>query len=232
MRRADRLFQIVALLRRRTFVTSAQLAEHLEVSKRTIYRDVQDLSRSGVPIVGEAGVGYRLDASYQLPTMSFTPEEIEALVLGMRMVETWTDPELRSSARSVLDKVQEVVTGHAQVGLRQTALFSLSFGAGRQASAHLGTIRRAINEQRKLRLGYRDTSGKTTARLVRPLGLYFWGRTWTIAAWCELRDDFRNFRTDRIDTARLSPQRFEHTEPCTLEAYLRAMKEELRSKPR
>ena len=109
MRRADRLFQIVGVLRRRRQVTAQQLAEQLEVSARTVYRDVADLVASGVPIAGEAGVGYRLDPSYRLPPLLFTPDEVEALVLGMRLVETWADDDLRRSARAVLDKIDAPV---------------------------------------------------------------------------------------------------------------------------
>ena len=223
MSRADRLFQIVDQLRRHRFLTAAQLAEHFEVSPRTIYRDVLDLNASGVPVVGEAGVGYRLDPTYRLPPLMFSHDEVEALVIGMRMVESWGDSELRRSARSILDKVNAVLPEAGAERLNKTALFSLSFGAGKRASRHLGTLRKAINEQHKIAFAYADEQGNASKRTVRPLGLYFWGQSWTLAAYCELRADFRNFRTDRIDRLCPTEHKFELVPPCTLEDYVARM---------
>jgi predicted DNA-binding transcriptional regulator YafY len=226
MRRADRLFQIVGVLRRRRLVTAQLLAEQLEVSERTIYRDIADLIASGVPIAGEAGVGYRLDPSYRLPPLLFTPEEVEALVLGMRMVESWADEDLRRSARSVLDKIDAVVPPRERSHLDRTALFSLSFPTQRQSLASFGPLRRAINGQQKVTFLYEDKSGALSRRTVRPLGLYFWGGTWTLGAWCELREDFRNFRVDRVTELTTSSETFELEPPCTLEAYVASMEAE------
>ncbi|HEU5075499.1 MAG TPA: YafY family protein [Polyangiaceae bacterium] len=225
MSRADRLFQIVDQLRRHRFLTAAQLADHFEVSQRTIYRDVLDLNTSGIPVVGEAGVGYRLDPNYRLPPLMFSHEEVEALVIGMRMVESWGDADLRRSARSILDKVNAVLPETGAERLNKTALFSLSFGAGERASRHLGALRQAINRQYKLVFAYRDERGNASKRTVRPLGLYFWGQSWTLAAYCELRTDFRNFRTDRMERLSITEDRFELVPPCTLEDYLAAMNE-------
>jgi predicted DNA-binding transcriptional regulator YafY len=222
MRRADRLFQIVGLLGRRRFMTAAQLAEALEVSTRTIYRDVLDLIGSGVPILGEAGVGYQLSPSYRLPPMTFSADELEALVLGTRMVEAWGDSSLRQAARSIVDKVNAVVGDSDRDQLTGSALFSLRFGAQREASKHLGELRQAINQRRRIRFRYQSEQGEGTERMVRPLGLYFWGRAWTLAAYCELRADFRNFRSDRIEDIELLDG-FELVSPCTLEDYERAM---------
>jgi predicted DNA-binding transcriptional regulator YafY len=223
MSKADRLFQIVDQLRRHRFLTAAQLAQHFEVSPRTIYRDVLDLNASGVPILGEAGVGYRLDPSYRLPPLMFSNDEVEALVIGMRMVECWGDNELQRSARSILDKVNAVLPSGGAARLNATALFSLSFGAGKRAARHLGTLRRAVNQQQKVLFAYQDERGSESKRTVRPLGLYFWGQSWTLAAYCELRTDFRNFRTDRILRLRVSDETFELTPPCTLADYVAAM---------
>lgn len=205
-------------------MTAAQLGEALEVSTRTIYRDVVDLIGSGVPISGEAGVGYQLDPSYRLPPLSFGNEEIEALVIGMRMVETWGDQELRLAARSVLGKVEAVAGEEERGKLARTALFSLAFGEARAVALHLSELRAAINQRRVTRLEYEDERGERSERSVRPLGLYFWGRAWTLAAWCELRADFRNFRTDRIAALALDERTFELTPPCTLEDYVQAMR--------
>lgn len=225
MRRADRLFQIVGLLGRRRFMTAAQLAEALEVSTRTIYRDVLDLIGSGVPITGEAGVGYQLSPHYRLPPMTFTPEEVEALAIGMRMVEAWGDVGLRQAARSIVDKVNAVVGDAEREQMTSSALFSLRFSRQREASRNLGELRQAINQRLRIRLSYQAEGSGTTERTVRPLGLYFWGHAWTLAAYCELRSDFRNFRSDRMVAVTSSDSTFELVPPCTLEDYERAMQE-------
>ena len=223
MRRADRLFQIVGLLGRRRFMTAAQLAEALEVSTRTIYRDVLDLIASGVPISGEAGVGYQLSPHYRLPPMTFTSAELEALVLGTRMVEAWGDVGLRQAARSIVEKVNAVVGDSERDQLTSTALFSLAFSRQREASRNLGELRQAINQRRIVQFSYEAEGGERSERSARPLGLYFWGRSWTLAAYCELRRDFRNFRSDRMSEVVLSAQTFELVSPCTLEDYQCAM---------
>ncbi len=223
MRRADRLFQIVGMLSRRRFMTAAQLAEALEVSTRTVYRDVLDLIASGVPILGEAGVGYQLSPSYRLPPLTFNSEELEALVLGMRMVEAWGDSGLRLAARGIFEKVNAVVAENDREQLHNAALFSMRFGVQRAASENLGELRQAVNERRVVNMHYEDERGAESTRRVRPLGLYFWGRTWTLAGWCELRDDFRNFRTDRMRDIELLDEQFELVSPCTLDDYARAM---------
>lgn len=223
MSRADRLFQIVDQLRRHRFMTAAQLAARFEVSLRTIYRDVLDLNASGVPIHGEAGIGYRLDPSYKLPPLMFSNDEVEALVIGMRMVESWGDTELQRSAQNILAKVNAVLPAGHQEQLNGTALFSLSFGKGRRATKHLRALRHAVNDQYKLRFAYHDERGSDSARTVRPLGLYFWGSAWVLAAYCELREDFRNFRTDRITELETLDSTFELVSPCTLADYVAAM---------
>ncbi len=198
MRRADRLFQLVQLLRARRFITAAELADALQVSQRTVYRDVRDLIASGVPIRGEAGVGYQLQRGYELPPMTFTTPELEALALGARMVESWGDPELAQAARSVLTKVEGVVPEPLRQVMLETALFAPTRRVAASFAERLGDIRRAVGERRKLRVQYVRRDGEPSDRVVRPLGLYFWGMSWSLAAWCELRGDFRNLRLDRI----------------------------------
>lgn len=223
MRRADRLFQIVQILRRRRLTTAAYLAERLEVSERTIYRDIADLGRSGVPILGEAGVGYQIDRNFDLPPLMFNVEEIQALVLGARMVESWGDDALKSAARAVLDKVEAVLPAKERARVRDTALFSLSFHVPEQARKTMGLVRRGVDERRKVSFRYTDRKGSGSRRTVRPLGLYFWGSTWTLGAWCDLREDFRNFRLDRIEQPRLLKETFALEPPVTLADYVRAM---------
>jgi predicted DNA-binding transcriptional regulator YafY len=223
MRRADRLFQIVSLLRRRRFTTAAWLGERLEVSERTVYRDIADLVASGVPIEGEAGVGYRLGKDFDLPPLMFDREEIQALVLGARMVEAWADDDLRRAARSALDKVEAALPAKTRGEVEQTALFALGLKLEPSTRAMLRPIRAAIGDRRKLSFGYRDKVETITERTVRPLGIYFWGSTWTLAAWCEMRTGFRNFRVDRISELRVENDRFELESPVTLEDFVAVM---------
>ncbi len=202
MRRADRLFRLVQLLRRSRVTTARRLAAELEVSERTVYRDVSDLSASGVPIEGEAGVGYRL-RDFDLPPLMFTVEEIEALVLGARMVENWTDPELASAARDALFKVEAALPKGKKRLVGETRLFVPSREDRGPEMPDFAVLRRAIREGRKIRFAYTDTQGRQTRRTVRPLSLAFFGPVWVMAAWCELRDDFRAFRPDRIAELRV-----------------------------
>lgn len=203
MRRADRLFRIVQRLRRRRsgVVTARALAEELEVSERTVYRDVRDLVASGVPIEGEAGVGYRLPrGGFDLPPLMFDDAEIEALVLGARVVKSWADPELARAAEDVLAKIEAVLPERLRDRIADATLFALNFRAKElgDVGPRLTALRGAIRTRRKVRFGYRDRHEQTSARTVWPLGLFYWGVTWTLGAWCDLRTGFRNFRLDRI----------------------------------
>jgi len=202
MRRADRLFQIVQLLRRRrTVVTAAQIAGKLEISERTVYRDIRDLIQAGTPIDGEAGVGYRLQPGYDLPPLMFDREEIQALVLGARIVAQFGDPALARASESILGKVAGVLPKELEPLLADTRLFVPKTRSGTRASAALAVAREALVAQRRLHVKYASEKGEETERVIRPLGLFFWGKTWTLAAWCEMRTGFRNFRLDRINAA-------------------------------
>lgn len=211
LRRADRLFQIIQLLRARRTTTAAILADELGVSERTIYRDVRDLSLSGVPILGEAGVGYALRKGYELPPLMFDATEIEALVLGARMVQAWSDPELARAARSLIEKVHNIVPESVRTRLDKTALYAL--GARHRAESTeaetFQAIRGAVAGRQKVSYGYKKADGTPSERTVRPLGLFFWGKVWTLVAYCEMRDDYRVFRVDRIE----APQVLEETFP-------------------
>ncbi len=222
MRRADRLFRIVQSLRRRRVTTARRLGSELSVSERTIYRDVADLILSGVPIRGEAGVGYALDASFDLPPLMFTVHEIEALVLGARMVEAWCDRELADAASDVLAKVEQVLPRPLRERLKATALYVPDIGWNVPGSECMAALRVAIRDSRKLRLRYQDATGQTTERVVRPVGLFFWGSVATLGAWCELRSEFRNFRVDRIVAHELLAETFARMSGRTLGDYLLA----------
>ncbi len=196
MRRADRLFDIIQLLRTRRLTTARWLAERLEVSERTIYRDIQDLIAGGVPIDGEAGVGYILRQGYDLPPLMFNAEELTALVLGARMVVSQGDRELARAAQQVLSKVATVLPDSLQGNLEQVHLYSPMMNDWRGDT--LNALRCAIRDQRKVSFAYTREDGLQSRRRVRPLGLFYWGAVWTLGTWCELRESLRNFRIDRI----------------------------------
>jgi predicted DNA-binding transcriptional regulator YafY len=216
MRRADRLFRIVQLLRRRrTVVTAAQIAGKLEISERTVYRDIRDLVASGTPIDGEAGVGYRLRPGYDLPPLMFDREEIQALVLGARIVAQFGDPALARASESILSKVAGVLPPELEPLLADTRLFVPNTRSRARSAAGLAVAREALVAQRRIRLTYANERGEETERTIRPLGVFFWGKTWTLAAWCELRVGFRSFRLDRISAATIG-ERFEEEPGRTL----------------
>ncbi len=223
MRRADRLFEIVHHLRGRRLTTAAQLAKWLEVSERTVYRDIADLLKSGIPIDGEAGVGYRLHPDFDLPPLMFNHNEIEALTIGARMVESWGGPTLAQGARSALAKIATALPNEKRATLESSRLFSPGFFINPQMSAQMDVLRTAIDGHRYVQLDYSDVEGKNSQRQVRSLGLFFWGGAWTLGAWCELRNDFRNFRLDRIANSAVRDERFSDETGKRLADYLRAM---------
>jgi predicted DNA-binding transcriptional regulator YafY len=229
MRRSDRLFQLVQFLRARRFATGQQIADELRVSKRTIYRDIADLQRSGVPIDGEAGVGYRIDRGFELPPLTFNAEEIESLVLGARIVASWSDADLADAVRSAMAKVEAVLPEPLRRVLLETALFA----PGRPnpgGTAELGTLRRAIGEHRCVRFSYTRADGAASTGAVRPLALYFWGTKWTLATWCEFRRDYRSFRPDRMTEVVVLEETFDGSDGIHLQGYLE--KTETRSRDR
>lgn len=198
MRRADRLFQIAQYLRGRRLTTARQLADWLSVSERTIYRDIRDLSVSGVPVEGEAGIGYRIKPGFDLQPLMFSPDEIDALVIGMRMVQAWGGPQLAASSAAALAKITLALPKEKRAFVEATAMFAPAFHIDPLHGKRLEEIRQAIARRCKLRIEYGDVDGKVSQRTVWPLALYFFGGIWLIAAWCELRDDFRSFRLDRV----------------------------------
>lgn len=214
MHRAERLFHLVNLLRQRTVMTARQLGRALRVSDRTVYRDVRDLVRTGVPIKGEAGVGYLLLPGQSDTPIELTSIEVEALMLGTRMVAAWADPVLADAAAAVALKIG---TGHEGA---DTPMFSPRIGRPADDLTRLAEFRTAIKASHKVRLDYRRDEAQTT-RIVRPLGLFFWGVKWTMVGWCELRADFRSFRLDRINDVHVLDDRFEPEAGRTIEDFWR-----------
>jgi predicted DNA-binding transcriptional regulator YafY len=220
MRRADRLFQLVQLLRLRRHATGRELADELGISLRTVYRDIRDLEYSGVPIRGEAGVGYRLDRGYELPPLPFSVAALEGLVLGARMVSAWGDPELASAVRSAMTKVEAVLPEGLRRVVLESALFAPDFARRHEMTRDVDLMRRAIGEHRLLSFAYTRADGEESERSVRPLGLYFWGNKWTLAAWCEMRSDYRSFRPDRMRTVTALERRFDPEDGIDLAGFL------------
>lgn len=220
MRPADRLFQIVLLLGRGRVVTARMLAERLEVSERTIYRDIQDLAASGVPIEGEAGVGYVLRRGYQIPPLMFNEEELQALVFGADVARSWGDAQMAQAADSILAKVDAVLPEKLRPALDSHRLVVPDTTMNEQTTQMLGAVRDGINRRVRIFLDYRDAAEQGTERIVWPLTLLYWGRTWTLGAWCELRQGFRSFRIDRISTLNVLNSSFPDEEGKRLEDYL------------
>ena len=220
MRRADRLFRIVdELSRRRVAIRAAELALLLGVSPRTIYRDMMDLTASGVPIQGAAGVGYLLRPGYHLPPLMFDADEIDALMLGLRIVESWTDPLLAAAAGRAAERLRAVVTGDVDRRIGNPALIAPPPPAA-AAFIDSSPYRRAIRDRRVLQILYEDEAGIATERRVQPLGLLFYGSKWLLAAWCELRADFRSFRLDRVAAVQTTDERFRPESGRTLPDFL------------
>ncbi|RZL94364.1 MAG: YafY family transcriptional regulator [Variovorax sp.] len=226
MRRADRLFQIVQLIRGRRLTTAAFLAQRLEVSERTVYRDVADLQCQGVPIEGEAGVGYRLGAGFDLPPLMFTQDEAAALVASARLAQSWVDPAMARDIQTALGKILSVLPPAARLSAEGLALFAPAIALDDGTRALLQTLREAVQSRNKLRMDYRDASSMPSQRIVRPLGCFYWGRVWTFSGWCELRQDFRAFRIDRIDQVEVLPERFRDEPGKTLAEMLRRLQQD------
>ena len=223
MRRADRLFRILDVLRASALVTARELADRFEVSERTVYRDIQHLVLSGVPIEGEAGVGYML-RGFELPPLTFSQEEIDALRLGSRIVQSWADPELARAAEDAITKIEAAIPSEAQRSLGDSALFAPEWHFAEPIEVEVSHLRRALRDQNRVKLEYLDGVGDKSTRWVRPLAISFHGPVWMLAAWCELRDDFRTFRLDRIGGLEIG-ERFELEPNQTLQAFIDRMRQ-------
>lgn len=221
MRRADRLFHIVQLIRGRRLTTAAFLAERLEVSERTVYRDVADLQHQGVPIEGEAGVGYRLGAGFELPPLMFSEGEARALVAATRLAQAWLDPAMARDAEQALGKILSILPRQTRAAAESLALYAPTFSVEPAIQQTLQTLREAVQLRREVTIAYRDVAGQSSQRSLRPLGCFFWGRVWTLAAWCESRQAFRTFRLDRMGAVQVQATTFKDEAGKTLADFLR-----------
>ena len=209
MRRADRLFDIIQRLRTaRGPMTAATLAEELEVTVRTVYRDVATLQARRVPIEGAAGVGYLLRRGFDLPPLMFTIEEIEAIAVGARLVSRTGDPALQDAAESVLSKVTVVLPERLRQQLAAAPFFVSASGAPVAARVDLAEVRQAIRDERKLWIAYADEKGTCSERVIWPIAVAYYVQATLVGAWCELRRDYRHFRADRITALTVLDERY------------------------
>ncbi|QFY59441.1 YafY family transcriptional regulator [Rhizobium grahamii] len=217
MRKASRLFEIIQMLRlARQPLTAAAMAEALEVTVRSIYRDIAALQAMRVPIEGGRGIGYIMRPGFDLPPLMFSIEEVEAIVLSLALLERTGDEELKQAAKRVNQKIAGAVPTPLRQAMNRRALYAWGSAAEAPVSVDLGTIRRAIRDEQKLSLDYRDELGRATERTVRPIALIYYSQTTNIVGWCELRSAIRNFRSDRV----------EHCE--TVDAYFKGEGDQLR----
>jgi predicted DNA-binding transcriptional regulator YafY len=226
MRRADRLFRIVQHLRGGRLVTARRLAEALEVSERTIYRDIVDLQASGVPVDGAAGVGYVMRGGFELPPLMFSRDEIVALVAGARLIRAWGGAAMAQGAEEALVEIAAVLPEAERHRAASIAVHSFATGMTEGLRARIDEIESAVEQRAVLVVGYTDQTGVVAERRLRPLSLFFWGKVWTLVAWCELRRDFRMFRLDRIGRAEATGETFRVEDDKSLRTVLRQMEAE------
>lgn len=208
MSRTNRLFDIIQILRDGALHRAEDLARRLDVSLRTIYRDMDRLAQAGVPVEGSRGAGYRLHEAIALPPLTLTPQELEALNLGIAIVAEAADPDLRTAAHALAAKLDAALPEGtiAEAEAWKTAI--TPFADTARGFAQMPTLRAAIKARQKLQITYRDVDGTQSTRRIRPLHMEHWGRVWGLTAWCEAEATFRVFRVDLIEAASALPELF------------------------
>lgn len=219
MRKADRLFQLVNLVRSHQPITAERLAEELNVSVRTVYRYIDDLSASNIPLYGETGVGYRLHQGFGLPPLALTADEHDALMLGIEMLSISTGKELTNAAKSLLHKI-EAGLPERKSGVLEPSIRALNVIDRTRTSRYWDLLRGAIQKCNVIRFTYSTLEGTSSNRTVYPLGLFYWGGKWTLGAWCTLRSAFRDFRIDRITELEITKHTFQSTGEINLKAHM------------
>ena len=226
MRRADRLFQIIQILRRASAPVTAQaMAAELETSKRSVYRDIAALMAQRAPIRGEAGVGYVLDAGFDMPPLMLTAEEVEAAVLGAQWVASRGDPALARAAQDLMAKVAATVPEHLRPMILDPVSRTPPNFANTPDNLDMAQLRAAMHGGRKVELTYADEQGRQSRRVIWPIAVGYRDTTRNLVAWCEMRADFRNFRTDRVVEAAFLEDRFPERPPILRARWRRAMEE-------
>jgi predicted DNA-binding transcriptional regulator YafY len=226
MQRSERLAEIVEIVRDGRLHLARDIANALEVSIRTIYRDMDTLLASGVPIDGERGVGYLLREPVFLPPMALSFTELEALSIGMSIVQAAADTELQEAAKRVMDKVGQHASNRRQAP-KSWGFGVYAFERAQEGFRHMPLIRRAIREGLKLKIDYCSLDERTSTRVIRPLQMEYWGRVWTCSAWCELRKDFRVFRIDKTAACEPTGERFQAEVGKTIEDYLKHVADQM-----
>ena len=226
MNRIDRLHAILTHLQSKKKVTAQDIADRFNISLRTVYRDVKALEESGVPVIGEAGIGYSVMEGYRLPPVMFTQEEASALLMGAKLAEKFTDMSVRKHFDGALYKIKAVLRGsdkdyveklssHIHITERRLPL-GQDFG-----QQHLSNIQHAIVHRRCLKILYNSSyKEELTSRVVEPIGLYYYGNSWHLIAWCKLRNDYRDFRVDKINTLAITEDCFDATAHPSLKEYI------------
>ena len=224
MRRAERLFQIIQILRRgRAPVTADALARELETSKRSIYRDIAALVGQRAPIRGEAGVGYVLEDGYDMPPLMLTPDEIEAAVLGVQWVAGRGDPALARAAEDLIAKIAQAVPDNLRPIVLEPSVRATPSWRNAPDAIDMARVRAAIHAGRKIRLAYRDEEGRASDRVIWPVSVGYMETKRLLIGWCELRGDFRTFRTDRVAGAVFLEDRFPERPAMLRAKWRRAM---------
>jgi predicted DNA-binding transcriptional regulator YafY len=226
MRKIDRLFEIVQILRGQRLRTAEFIAQKLGVSIRTIYRDIQGLMASGVAIEGERGVGYIIRQPLELPPLHFTPLELQTIQLGIDMVRAIADEEVAAAAKEVELKIRDVLPPSSRHSSRQP-LAHIYFQSDTKTLKFLPDLRRALDKKYIVRIEYSDDMGALSQRAIRPLGLEYWGKFWTLTAWCDLRADFRVFRLDRITKCEVTEKKFKPEKGKNYEDYLKQIENQM-----
>lgn len=224
MRKAERLFQLVNLIRVHQPITAEKLADHLGVSVRSIYRYIDDLSVGGIPVYGEPGRGYSLQDHFELPPLTLSRDELDALMLGVDMLTQASGHRLGTAARSLLDKIQAAVPEHRpgphafQAPVRTVHEDQLALW---------DPIHQAIQDRTQVQIHYLSLDDQPSQRTVLPLGLFYWGNKWTLGAWCLLRRDYRDFRLDRIQTITPTPEQTPIPDTVDLDHYLNHIRQKI-----
>ncbi len=226
MRKVDRLFEIIQLLRGQRLRTAEYISAQLGVSVRTVYRDIQGLMASGVPIEGERGIGYMVRQPIELPPLHFTPLELQAIQLGINMVKAVADKEVAAAAKEVELKIRDVLPDTSR-STTHPPIAHIYFHSDPKTLRHLPMLRKALEAKQVASLRYRNEAAATSKRCVRPLGLEYWGKFWTLTAWCELRKDVRVFRLDRILKCEVLERYFKSEKGKTYQDYLNQLDQQL-----
>jgi len=223
MRKADRLFQLINIIRARQPITAEKLAQELDVSVRTIYRYIDDLSVSGIPVFGVAGLGYQLHEQFELPPLNLTDNELDALLLGVRMVSGWTSDALSGAARSLKDKIEAVLPTRL-INEYKRAAYAPNILDRKKDRNNWEVMHGAVKNLNLVFIEYHSLNEKTTSRIIYPLGLFYWGGKWTVGSWCTLRGCFRDFRLDKIIKIRVSDEKYQKGKIINLESYFESVK--------